>query len=293
MLESSFQHLRGIGVHRERELWRTGITSWERFEASRERQLSFFREVQQGHLRESRIALAQGRADFFARRLPTREHYRIALTFPEETLFLDIETTGLSLYYDEITLVGWSIGAAYGVYVKGTADDALRSALSRAKTVVTFNGSLFDLPFLRRLLPEVQLPEAHVDLRFLARAAGLAGPQKVIERKIGFEREADLGEMNGQDAPLLWHSYKQGDRKALKRLIQYNHADVEGMKLIFDEALGRLLEQREVPHSMRPRFKFASFSAPLVWRNSRRPSGLTVPPFQGPTGPAMLYEDLS
>jgi uncharacterized protein YprB with RNaseH-like and TPR domain len=31
---------------------------------------------------------------------------------------LDIETTGLSRYYNNITIVGWSIGNKYNVYIK-------------------------------------------------------------------------------------------------------------------------------------------------------------------------------
>jgi hypothetical protein len=47
-------------------------------------------------LEASRIALKRRNFDFFAERLPRREHYRIALTDPRSTVFLDIETTGLS-----------------------------------------------------------------------------------------------------------------------------------------------------------------------------------------------------
>ena len=44
--------------------------------------------------------------DFFARRLDNNYFYRIALSYPEDVIFVDIETTGLSKYYDQITLVG-------------------------------------------------------------------------------------------------------------------------------------------------------------------------------------------
>src|SRR5713226_8184506 len=95
---------------------------------------------------DSKKAFDKEDADYFARSLPKQEHYRIALTFPAKTLFLDIETTGLSRYYDMITVVGWSIGEKYSFYIKGGNERPLRTALREAKAVVTFNGTLFDLP---------------------------------------------------------------------------------------------------------------------------------------------------
>ena len=87
-------------------------------------------------------------ADFFARDLPKPEHYRIALSYPSKTLILDIETTGLSQLYDVITLIGWSTNDEYNVYIKGDDPAPLIKAFSEAKAVVTFNGSLFDVPIL-------------------------------------------------------------------------------------------------------------------------------------------------
>ncbi len=46
------------------------------------------------------------------RKLPSKltEQLAICARYPDLVLFLDVETTGLSHYYDEITIVGWSIG---------------------------------------------------------------------------------------------------------------------------------------------------------------------------------------
>jgi hypothetical protein len=76
------------------------------------------------------------------------ELYRIAFAFPEETLFLDIETTGLSRYYNKITLVGWSRGSSYEYWLRGTDPARLLAALADAQIIVTFNGTMFDLPFM-------------------------------------------------------------------------------------------------------------------------------------------------
>jgi uncharacterized protein YprB with RNaseH-like and TPR domain len=39
-----------------------------------------------------------------------REIISLCHEYPQDVLFLDIETTGLSHYYDEITVIGWSMG---------------------------------------------------------------------------------------------------------------------------------------------------------------------------------------
>jgi predicted nuclease with RNAse H fold/uncharacterized protein YprB with RNaseH-like and TPR domain/dephospho-CoA kinase len=264
MLEATFSHLTRISERRERQLWRRGVLSWNDFERSLDRQLRLF-DNRDGLLTQSRRAMSRGDAEFFAKLLPRREYYRIALSFPKRTLFLDIETTGLSLYYDYITLVGWSLGSNYGVYIAGQDPIGLYDSLRRASAIVTFNGSLFDLPFLRKHFPDLQLPTAHIDLRFFARRAGLSGTQKEIEAHVGLSRESDLQEINGKLAPVLWHKYLRGDSDALRKLIRYNHADIEGMKGIFDSLLISYLEKQHIPVKLRPTTQFTAHPSRLRW----------------------------
>ena len=97
-------HLPRIGAATEQGLWARGIITWDELEAYYEREPALFpdftRDRRVDVLRESRDALSRTDVDYFAKRLPSREHYRIAATFPNDTVFLDIETTGLSIYYD-------------------------------------------------------------------------------------------------------------------------------------------------------------------------------------------------
>src|SRR5918996_1091793 len=269
MLENTFRHLSGYGVLRERRLWAQGICDWNSYEERSQSQLSLFSQlggITRSELEESRRALAAGDADFFAVRLPKPEHYRIALAYPEDVLFLDIETTGLSLFYDEITLIGMSLGGEYRFHVAGQPLCSISDLAARAKCVVTFNGTLFDLKFLRQTHPELRLPIAHVDLRFVARAVGLRGGQKEIERMLGFQR-LSAGDMSGEAAPLLWHEYLMGNAEAFKRLVEYNRADVEGMKAIFDVVADRLITKFAIP-SPRVQRRFSRLqSPPLKWVN--------------------------
>lgn len=156
------------------------------------------------------------------------------LAEPERVLFLDIETTGLSRFYDYITVVGYQIGGRYSAFVRGDDDAHLRSALANATTLVTFNGTLFDLPFLRKEFDGLLLPPRHVDLRYASRRVGLSGGQKAIERALHLPVRMGVEDMDGASAVLLWHQYLRGDTDALRALIEYNLADIQGMCGILD-----------------------------------------------------------
>lgn len=253
MLRVSLQVLQGVSVKKEASLWRAGIHSWDDYERHLFPQRSLIdNDAEQQstaslEIRRSREALAARDVAFFAERLERSEHYRIVLEFPEDALFLDIETTGLSRYYDQITLIGWCIGNKRGVHVQGQPDDAFREALKSARSIITFNGTLFDLPFIRHAKADVEFPAVHVDLRFLARRAGLTGGQKSIETQIGLNRHAGVSGVSGQFAPVLWHRYVSGDLDALKALIEYNMADLDGMFAIFEHVSSKLAAAHGLP----------------------------------------------
>jgi predicted nuclease with RNAse H fold/dephospho-CoA kinase len=176
-----------------------------------------------------------------ARTVPSAVDRRLgtALSDPRRVLFLDVETTGLSWFYDELTMVGWVCDGNYGLYLAGDDPGLLVDALKAAATLVTFNGTLFDLRFLKKTFGELPLPPIHVDLRYLAKRAGLAGGQKAIERALGLPSRIGLEEMDGAEAVLLWHRYLRGDNVALRRLIDYNRWDVAGMCGILDKVMDR------------------------------------------------------
>lgn len=298
MLAHTFRHLEGIGAKKELALWQSGIMSWDDLESKWRIQSSLFRNVNDDPayavLESSRRALSEGWVEFFADRLPREEHYRIALSFPAKTIFLDIETTGLSIYYDKVTLVGWTMGTQYQAYVAGDDDSSLRRALSEARAIVTFNGSLFDLPFLRKYFPGVAIPAVHVDLRFLARRVGLSGGQKNVEQLIGIKRSKALRELRGENAPILWHRYKHGDIQALELLLSYNHADVEGMKGIFDAVVKRLLRSKKLPARSRPLYFFAEGPSQFIasFGAASAEGEVRLVPYRGRTGPAIKLGDL-
>lgn len=153
---------------------------------------------------------------------------------PDRVLLLDVETTGLSRHYDSITLIGWEFGGYYEAHVAGDCLDNVRRAAREATSIVTFNGKLFDVPFLRKECADLKLPPVHLDLRFAARRLGLTGGQKAIEQRLAAGLRDGLTAKDGAAAVLLWHKYLRGDPSALRELIDYNRADVRGMAVILD-----------------------------------------------------------
>lgn len=99
---------------------------------------------------------------------------------------------------------------------------------------MTFNGAGFDLRFLKNTFPEFVLPPIHIDLRWVSRRLGYIGGLKELERSLGISRKADVSEMGGFDATVLWAKYLRGDNSALDQLIEYNTADVVHLKAIME-----------------------------------------------------------
>jgi predicted nuclease with RNAse H fold/uncharacterized protein YprB with RNaseH-like and TPR domain/dephospho-CoA kinase len=161
-------------------------------------------------------------------------------------VFLDVETTGLSWFYDELTLVGWACDGVYRVHVAGENPAGLLNALADARALVTFNGTLFDLKFLKKTFGGISLPPVHIDLRYLSKRVGLTGGQKLIEAELGIHARAGVEDLDGAAAVLLWHEFVRGNLNALQRLVDYNRRDVLAMCLILDRVVDRLDVQRDL-----------------------------------------------
>lgn len=267
MLTSTFQHIPGVGREKEKRYWKAGIRDWESYAQTAGEQLGLFAGSGNGNdiFYGGKLAVESGNADYFSEVLDHSEWHRIADYFHDDVLFLDIETTGLSLYYDSITIIGWSIGKKYGVYISGQEPDQLKSELEKAKIVITFNGTLFDLKFIRQEFPDISLPKIHIDLRYLCKRVGLSGGQKFIEQEIGFLRPSEIADVSGEQATVLWHEYRRGNNNALRDLIIYNHQDIEGMKHIYDHAVSSYLDINGTPKYIRSKVRFTNKTSTIKW----------------------------
>lgn len=195
--------------------------------------------IKKGHLSSATTATRPTRSQPTPAYRRLRSHLEALRTRWESVLFLDIETTGLSRHYHAVTVVGISLAGEYRAWIRGDDEAPLREALHRARTLVTFNGSQFDVPFLRQHMPDLQMPSEHIDLRYACRHLGLTGGQKRIERDLGIVRERDL---DGAAAVLLWHAFVEGDDGALDQLVAYNRDDVHGMARLLDHVCGSMCE---------------------------------------------------
>ena len=232
MLRSTFLHLPGVGPITEAALWRAGIIDWESFRKAgsingvsdaRKRQLAEL-------LKQSEEALVAHDARYFARRLPEAEYWRAYHEFRARTAFLDIETTGLSPFEGIVTLVTTHGSGATRTFRADEDLEEFPAYLRRFAVLVTFNGRLFDVPFLQARFPEWEPPPLHIDLRYVLRRLGYAGGLKRIERLLGLGDRSGVEGIDGGDAVRLWAAWRQGNSEALEKLVMYNRADTVNLE---------------------------------------------------------------
>jgi len=234
MIKSTFIFIPGIGEKTEEYLWKKSILTWDDLkERAHIIGLSNAkRRIIEDYLDRAENALHKHDASFFAEHLPQKEYWRIYKEFRDKVLFLDIETTGLSLYYDKITLIGTFNGHKVKIFAKDNNLGKILNYLQNYEMIVTFNGKLFDIPFILKEFPEAKIPLIHIDLRYLLRSLGVTGPLKKIEVKLDISRPKDVQEINGREAAVLWSRFVKGDDQALEKLLLYNIYDVVNLQNI-------------------------------------------------------------
>jgi uncharacterized protein YprB with RNaseH-like and TPR domain len=239
MLQNTFLHLPGIGLKSERTLWNAGIRSWDDFcDETICRKAPFSSKKSellrhQLHLCHNRLCACD--PSFFARSLPTQHLWRLFPDFRECAAYIDIETTGLGGPRDHITTAAIYDGSNISYYVYGDNLDLFPEDLLKYKILISYNGSCFDLPFIRSQFG-VALDQVHVDLRYLLSSLGYRGGLKGCEKKLGLDR-AELDGVDGYFAVLLWDEYKKrGNSKALETLLAYNITDTVNLENLMVQA---------------------------------------------------------
>jgi uncharacterized protein YprB with RNaseH-like and TPR domain/predicted nuclease with RNAse H fold len=231
MITSSFIFIPGIGEKTEERLWKSGVLTWNDFKKA---DVPFLNETKkriiEDYLELGRVALDRKDSSFFAENLPKEEYWRLYKDFRNETLFLDIETTGLSRHYDVITLIGTSDGHNIKIFLRDNNLSEIVDYLQNFQIVVTFNGKLFDLRFIKKAFPGIKMPPVHIDLRYLLRSLGVNGSLKDIERMLGLKRDSDVENIRGGEAAVLWTRFVKGDDEALRKLVLYNIYDTVNLE---------------------------------------------------------------
>lgn len=151
--------------------------------------------------------------------------------------YLDIETTGLSPEYCEITVVGIHVCNGQDTsFIQLVGEDinadSIMESLNGVDVIYTYNGSRFDLPFISyRLGINLAQLFVHHDLMYDCWRCNLYGGFKAVERQLGIARQ--LTEVDGYQAVKLWWRYVNDyDEDALNTLLEYNKEDVVNLKIL-------------------------------------------------------------
>jgi len=156
--------------------------------------------------------------------------------------YLDIETTGLSPYIDDITVIGifrcnGTDSEFIQLYGSSVTRENLIAALQGVHTIYTYNGRRFDLPFIECFLGldfASDFNLEHNDLMYRCWEKNLRGGFKAVEKQLGIMRETDG--VDGLQAVLLWRQYiDENDEEALDLLLKYNRDDVVNLKALHEK----------------------------------------------------------
>jgi uncharacterized protein len=263
MLKNTFCHVPGIGYKTETEIWNKGVLTWHDL-AKRN-----FKILETGNEAFIKIFIEQsireldcGNIHYFRGTVPSNSLWRLFPDFRHSMAYLDIETTGFGKGGDHITTIAMYDGKNIHYYVRGQNLAKFKDDIKHYKVIVTYNGTCFDLPFIRREMG-ISLDQAHIDLRYLLQGLGYTGGLKGCEQKLGLDR-GDLKGVDGYFAVLLWRDYRRnGNTKALETLLAYNILDVVNLEKLMVIAYNMKLKgtpfetSHKLPGPIQPENTFA------------------------------------
>ncbi len=243
MIKNTFLFLDGFGSNRERNIWSQNISDWNEFIETRsikgiaDKKKKFF----DRQIIKAGSALRNNDSEFFAKLLPQSEHWRLYDQFKDEAIFLDIEVSHCADGF--ITVIGLYDGYETKTMIEGINlnFNYLKEELRKYKMIISFNGSVFDIPFINKKHPNIIPNIPHFDLRFCCSKLGITGSLKEIEESFGIKRRQIIKDLKGGDAFTLWRMWRAtGDEYYLSLLIEYNEEDTINLKLIADKVFDKL-----------------------------------------------------
>ncbi len=151
--------------------------------------------------------------------------------------YLDIETTGLSRDCSDLTVVGvattnGSCLEAHQLVGEDITAEAVLGLLDGVDRIYTYNGSRFDLPFIKaRLGLDLRRRFPHTDLMYDCWRQNLKGGLKAVEVRLGIQRQSQG--IDGFMAVRLWWNYvNYHNQEALNTLLEYNREDVMNLHVL-------------------------------------------------------------
>jgi uncharacterized protein YprB with RNaseH-like and TPR domain len=151
--------------------------------------------------------------------------------------YIDIETTGLSRYYADLTVIGIALEKGGQCRViqlleANLSESRLLTALRGVDEIYSYNGSRFDLPFIAaKLGVDLKGCFKHTDLMYDCWRNKLKGGLKAVERQLGIDRR--LKDVDGFMAVKLWYEYVNNrNQQALSTLLEYNREDIVNLQVL-------------------------------------------------------------
>jgi uncharacterized protein len=181
------------------------------------------------------------------------------ITDPDQWLFLDTETTGLSggsgTYAFLVGVAWWESGGLEieQFFMREYSEEralllALRERIAEHPVLVTFNGKSFDWPLLEtryRMSRKVSLPTPRAHLDFLHPARNLwrlrLGSVRLSELEryvLGWDRGADL--LSGLIPQLYFDYLRGGPPERLVPVLNHNQMDLRGLAALSSRILSLL-----------------------------------------------------
>ena len=225
MLTASFACFKGLSISSEQKIWELGCHSWDHFDHLPKKTFSAHKMLTvHSEIKQAQIALKARMADYFLNRFKNPDKIRVLSEFQNQSAVIDIETTGLTAK-DEITTIAVLKNGVIFLFVKDINLDDFLESIQDVKLLITFNGTRFDLPFIKKFFT-IDLTIPHLDIMPVLKQLGYVGGQKRCEELLHLKRLYSDG-MGGTDAIFLWKDWQQNrNRGALNQLMLYNADDV-------------------------------------------------------------------
>ncbi|MDD3585953.1 MAG: ribonuclease H-like domain-containing protein [Thermoguttaceae bacterium] len=234
MLTYTFCGMGGLGIDAEKMLWKKGFLCWNDYQRinkpifSAEKHLQILADLD---MAQSQLKKGIAGLRWFLKKLPAACHCRLFPHLCGRGLYLDIETTGLARD-DVITTISLGDGHSCKTFVRGNNLNEAVAIIRPDSVFITFNGRLFDIPFMRREF-SLSFRQMNIDLRWGLKGWGITGGLKHAEKILGIRRMMEPNVSSGRDAVELWFRSQRGDFQALETLCRYNQDDVYSLVKIY------------------------------------------------------------
>ncbi|HEU5092250.1 MAG TPA: ribonuclease H-like domain-containing protein, partial [Nitrospira sp.] len=138
---------------------------------------------------------------------------------------------GASPESGEVTVVGLHREGKRTTLVRGEnlTTERLQAELDHCTLLVTFFGSVFDVPVPCAKFPGLLFPTLHFDLCVAARRLALRGELRYVEQEMGIDRNTTIRGLDGLDAVRLWFQWRRASTIARDILMSYNRAATENL----------------------------------------------------------------